>query len=304
MSMCIVLGKYFEGIGWVGVKNRDRNYIPTISFKNKSLKDGLEMMFYEDVDTKYTEGINSQGVAIIGASLMVQDDEMEIKSRIKIGTENSGTKIKHGLGQSTAKDAVKVLIDKKLTGNTLVFDQEDMYILEGAWRPGEYKSKGYAYKVQHIPHDQVIARTNHGVLLPWTGYQQTGEKKQDLKRISSESRLLVANFVGEQSEEPQEMIDGLTMKFSDNPQLNGFRTGTQVTKMRTTSQIMLIPSEKTLYLRPVQSNIKFDFWKLNRPDQQTWVEILSNRTAYQHLIDHSPESKEPAVLKNLANNSK
>jgi hypothetical protein len=302
--MCVILGKYFEGIGWVGVKNRDRNYIPTLAFKNKSLGNDLEIMYYEDADTKYCEGINSNGVSILSASLMVQDDEMEIKSRIKVGTANSGTKIKHGLSQSNAKDAVKALIDKKLTGNTLVFDQENMYLLEGAWRPGEYKTKGYAYEVKNIHHDQVIARSNHGILLQWSGYQHTGDTMQDLKRISSESRLLVAKFVVKQSQEPDEMIDGLTMKFSDNPQLNAFRTGTQSTKMRTTAQIMLIPSEKTMYIRPVQSIIKFDFWKLNRPNQKTWVEIMSNRAAYQHFIDYSTGSTSQDVFKNLPNKSK
>ena len=30
--MCVVIAKYFEGTGWVAVKNRDCNYTPEISF--------------------------------------------------------------------------------------------------------------------------------------------------------------------------------------------------------------------------------------------------------------------------------
>lgn len=34
--MCIIVAKYFDKVGWVGVKNRDRNYVPEISFKRVS----------------------------------------------------------------------------------------------------------------------------------------------------------------------------------------------------------------------------------------------------------------------------
>jgi len=30
--MCIIAAKYFKDVGWVGVKNRDRNYVPELSF--------------------------------------------------------------------------------------------------------------------------------------------------------------------------------------------------------------------------------------------------------------------------------
>ena len=36
--MCVVIAKYFSGTGWVGVKNRDRNYVPDLSFRKKQNK--------------------------------------------------------------------------------------------------------------------------------------------------------------------------------------------------------------------------------------------------------------------------
>ena len=30
--MCVILAKYFNGIGWAGAKNRDRNYTPVLDF--------------------------------------------------------------------------------------------------------------------------------------------------------------------------------------------------------------------------------------------------------------------------------
>ena len=35
------------------------------------------------------------------------------------------------------------------------------------------------------------------------------------------------------------------------------------------------------YHRPVQSHMTYDFWKLNKPDTKTWVEVLSNRPFYR-----------------------
>ena len=31
------------------------------------------------------------------------------------------------------------LIKQKLTGNTIIFDRDHMYLLEGSWKPGDYK---------------------------------------------------------------------------------------------------------------------------------------------------------------------
>ena len=63
--------------------------------------------------------------------------------------------------------------------------------------------------------------------------------------------------------------------------------------MRTTSQIMIIPKEQTMYVRPVQSHMKFNFWDLNHPKQQTWVEILSNRVLYTNPKDTDLENDPP-----------
>lgn len=77
-NMCIIIGKYFKDYGWVAIKNRDRNYVPEISFK-KTTKDNIEILYFWDNITQYCEGINSAGVGILSASLMVLDDEKEIE---------------------------------------------------------------------------------------------------------------------------------------------------------------------------------------------------------------------------------
>lgn len=188
--MCVIIGKYFEDTGWVAIKNRDRNYIPEISFKKK-FSDGVEILYFWDDITQYCEGMNSAGVGILSASLMVLDDEKEIEKRSKTPSKD-GIKIKRALQYPNVRAAAKSLIDQKLPGNTVIFNEHTMYLLEGAWEPGGYKSKKYAYQIQKVPRDQSIVRTNHGIWLPWAGYQMSGDKSEKMSRISSESRLLLA----------------------------------------------------------------------------------------------------------------
>lgn len=289
--MCIVIGKYFEGTGWVGFKNRDRNYIPEISFKKKKAN-GVEILYFWDDITQYCEGLNSAGVGVLSASLMVLDDEKEIEKRSKTPSKD-GIKIKKALRLPNVKAVAMSLIESKLTGNTLVFDQENMYLIEGMWRKGEYKAGTYDYKVRKIEKNETVVRTNHGVWLKHAGYQRGIDNAQTLSRISSESRKLIAEIVTKVSEFPEDILDGLCKDFTRDGQMNALRTSTEKKKMRTTSQIMIIPKEHTMFVRPVQSHMNFNFWELNNPNQQTWIEILSNRVLYKNLKDSDPDNDPP-----------
>lgn len=289
--MCIIIGKYFPDRGWVGIKNRDRNYIPEISF-HKSHRNGQEIVYFWDDITKYCEGLNQQGIAVLSASLMVLDDEKEIEKRSKQPSKD-GIKIKKALTFTSIQDVVKSLITQKLPGNTLIFNKENMYLLEGAWQPGGYKDKKYSYKLKKIPHDEVVVRTNHGIMLPWAGYQKGDNKNQTLSRISSESRKLIAQWVAANSTTAEDVLDNLTHDFTGNGQLNAFRTTTAKKKMRTTSQILIVPGETTMYLRPVQSHIHFNFWDFNHPEQKIWVELLSNRALYHNVNPDKTTNKIP-----------
>lgn len=294
--MCIVIGKYFDDLGWVAIKNRDRNYIPEISFR-KVFHKGVEIMYFWDDITQYCEGFNSAGVGILGASLMVLDDEKEIEKRTKTPSKD-GKRIKKALQYPDVKAAAMSLIKSGLTGNTLVFDQETMILIEGAQREGKF-----VYKANIIPKEESVVRTNHGVWLPWAGYQRSEDVSETMSRVSSESRKLIAEDVVAKSNDPEDIIDGLTLDYTGNGQLNALRTTTERKKMRTTSQTLIIPKEHTMYVRPVQSHMVFDFWKLNDPKQQTWVEVLSNRVLYQNLRDVDALDKPPFDAKLVHKNS-
>ena len=272
--MCVLIGKYFENIGWVACKNRDRNYTPDISFKKQDTKN-TELLYYHDDVTQYQEGMNDSGICILSTSLAVMDDEKEITSRKKTPSAD-GIKIKKALTLTDIKAVCMSLIKQELTGCTAIFTQEECYLLEGAWADGSER-KDYRYVIKKIEKNQTFARTNHGIYLKWAGYQYGADDNQSMSAISSRSRQIIAQHIADHAESPAQMIDWLTKKYIDNFQLNVMRLADKKKMMRTTAQIMLVPKDGTMFVRPIQSNITYNFWELNKTGSKLWVELLSNR---------------------------
>ncbi len=282
--MCVILAKYFDGIGWAGAKNRDRNYTPVLDFIEDSTN-GVDRMMMHDQVTGYKEGINSRGISILNTSLDVYDDESEVETGAA-NTSPDGKNIAEALAQRSIQDAVKILINSKLGGCTMVFDQDDLYLIEASDWDG---TRPYKYVVKQIPKNKMLARTNHGMWLQDAGYQRDPvNKSHTLSRISSESRLALAEAVVKTAQKPEDLVDGMCQVYINDPQLNIMRTSTQRKKMRTTSQQLCVPQERTLYCRPVSSHLEFDFWSLNKPENNVWVEILSNRALWQNTRGDPP----------------
>jgi hypothetical protein len=282
--MCIIIAKYFDGIGWAGAKNRDRKYIPTLDFLIEDSGDVERCMMHDQV-TGYKEGINSYGLSILNTSLDVLEDEPDVESG-KAKNSPDGQAISEALSLKDPLDAVKLLVKKKLVGCTMVFNKDDMYLIEASDQDG---TKPYEFLVKKIAKNNVVARTNHGIYLPWASFQRVeDDKQQTLDRISSESRLLQAEAVVESAKKPEDLVDGLCQVNIDNPQLNIMRFSTENDMFRTTSQQLCVPKERTLYCRPVSSNLQFNFWELNKPNRKTWVEILSNRELWKHSRNDQP----------------
>ena len=282
--MCIIVAKYFDGIGWAGAKNRDRNYTPTLDFVENT-EHGVERMMMHDKVTGYKEGINNYGLSILNTSLDVYDDESEVEAGTA-DTSPDGRHIAAALLFKEPVDAVRLLIKRKLGGCTIVFNKETMYLIEASDKDGKAP---YKYKAKKIPNNETVARTNHGLWLPWAGYQRSDSNKSNmLSRLSSESRLLQAQAVVESAQDPEDLVDGMCQVYINDPQMNIMRTSTERKKMRTTSQQLCVPKERTLYCRPVSSHLQFDFWTLNRPDTNVWVEILSNRALWQNTRGEPP----------------
>lgn len=282
--MCIVVAKYLPKFGWVGAKNRDRNYIPSLDFIEDTSHDISRMMMHDDI-TGYKEGINSTGLSILNSSLDVYDDESEVDAGTA-KTSPDGIIISQALTYENPIDAVKHLVKRKLGGFTLVFNQEDCYLIEAT----DYDGKGqYKYIVKKINRNNTIARANHGVWIPDAGYQRRpGDQSETMSRISSDARMIQAQEIVDNAQEPEDLVDGMCQVYINDPQLNIMRTSTEKKKMRTTSQQLCVPKERTLYCRPISSHLKFDFWSLNHPSNNVWVEVLSNRALWQNVHGKPP----------------
>lgn len=282
--MCVIVAKYFPGTGWAGAKNRDRNYTPTLDFIESS-ENGIDRMMMHDQVTGYKEGINSRGISILNTSLDVYDDESEVEAGT-VDVSPDGRVISQALLADSVPAAVDVLIQGRLGGCTIVFDRETLYLLEASDQDG---TRPFRYRADVVPHDHLLARSNHGIWLPKAGYQRDpSNASHTLSRISSEARLVQAESVVQSARRPTDLVDGLCQVYINDPQLNIMRTSTERKKMRTTSQQLCVPSERTLYCRPISSHLQFDFWQLNQPENRVWVEIMNNRALWQNTRGNPP----------------
>jgi hypothetical protein len=273
--MCVIAAKWFPEVGWVGIKQRDRNYTPKLSSESIPTENNGDMTLYVDEMTGYREGLNSSSVGILSASLKVADDEKEIeKSSDK--HSGDGDRIEKALAQGDLKKAIKTCLKEKLTGNTIIFDKDRLFLLEACTKPckeGESEEGEYEFRLKEIPRTETVARTNHGVDLAWAGYQKTGDIGEKMSRKSSESRLKIARAIVKKAKTPKEMLDLLCVKYSEDPQMNTLRKVSGDKKMRTTAQIAIVPSESTMYIRPIDTKIDPEIEIQEKP----FLRVLNNK---------------------------
>ena len=293
--MCVVAIKYLKDHGWVGAKNRDRNYKAEVEIVQSNRHD-VQRLYIDDKLSRWSEGVNEYGVSIISASFSVKSDEKE-GDKIILKRKNKrdqygyyspdGRAIRKALLMKTPKEALNVLIQHSLAGATYVFNEKDCYILEGGFtvRKDDVTAdnpREYQYKVKHLSpnEDECSCRTNHGIMMPQLGYHKNPTNPRLVKsRKSSEKRLEYATkVISSEITEPGELMD-LLAKCPDKDQfMNPLRVG-NVNKgdMVTTGQLLIIPKERTLHYRPIFSKVKFDYNRLSGPDSKTFFEIISSR---------------------------
>jgi len=285
--MCVVVAKYIEN-KWVLGKNRDRNYKPKIIIR-KSFRRGIERLYIWDERTKYTEGLNEFGVAILSAAVNVKEDEQEggnkpkskeVKVVDRVFYSPDGKRIRTALFEKTAEDAVKKLVELQIPGNTLVADKNSCYMMESSNIDSDGK-KQYVYKIIEIPKDKFVVRTNHGILLPWTGYSEDVPEQKD-SRVSSDTRYEKVKAKMKSAKTQDDLLAALSIMDDEDPQLNPLRMDEKRNAMRTTGQIVLVPAERTLHYRPIYCETEFDFEK-NNSIEKTFFEIVSTRKLYSNL---------------------
>ena len=286
--MCIVAAKYFKDVGWVGVKNRDRNYATKIHIV-RSNRNRIERLFIDDDLSRYTEGLNEFGVCIISSTLAVKSDEKEGKQARSSGSRRAeddfksidGKKIRTALFAKTAEQAAKMLVESQLVGATLIFDTQRCFVLEAAYniRKAEAERKSvereFKHSLKEIKKSDIVVRTNHGIDLRNTGYQFGPTEKAKKKRRSSESRRKIALAGVKLAKEPRDMLVALSQEPNRDTFFNPIRRGNVLKKeMVTTGQLLLISKSRMLGYIRIQSNVTFDALKRNDGESKTNFKLL------------------------------
>lgn len=312
--MCTAVIKYLPEYGWVGCKNRDRNYKPNIVIK-QSFKDDVESLYLYDLNTKYSEGVNQYGVSILNTATAVKNDESEAAiarhkadgqaKRAGFFKAPDGVKIRKALKFKTPKEAAEFLAEQRLVGNTFVFNEEHCFLLEGGRDKKQFddsmaKTKEnpeyewpemkYVYTIREIPKSETAIRTNTGHFLPWLGYQKDSEDaKQMMSRKSSDERFKYATINTKDSKSPWELVEDLAKLDDKNSQLNPLRVGDYHKKnvMKTTGQICLIPKKREMIYVPIWCNIDLsNFGKLNSHKTETFLTVKPRNVLEESAVDY------------------
>lgn len=238
--------------GVVLAKNRDRGYKAKVEIIHEII-DGVEVVYWRDIDTDWSEGMNEYGIGIVNSSLLVNQDEKEGKEVEKKRKKNDATetrrksydgeKIRNALTKKTLPQVIKSIVgysaeDKKnvgLKGETFVSDSNNIYVVEMTSKHSPIIKKLKKEK-------KVLVRTNHGIYHKTVGYTQ-GEKKK-----SSHMRLELAKKHLEDVKNDVEVINRLKQKYDKDPFLNPYRTKNMY-NMQTTGQIMLNLEKKEVTVR-------------------------------------------------------
>ena len=160
---CIIVAGEAEGKN-VLAKSRDRNYHARVKIVRDLCDDGeTEVLYFEDLDTGYAEGMNSHGLGVVNAALAVSEDENEVKGKVR---SEDGPRMVHALRSSkTIDDAVKSLVGFKggIKGHTFVGNPTGVYSIE--------MSSEHTPVINKLdPTTGFDVRTNHGKDHDGAGY--------------------------------------------------------------------------------------------------------------------------------------
>lgn len=252
-------------------KNRDRMYAPELEVVHE-LVNGVEVVYMHDLITDWSEGMNSNGVGIVNASLMVAFDEkegdlaMDKAKKGKSGTPSyDGLKIRTALSKAKLSEVIRSVISFKgedekdvgVKGMTIVSNPKHSFVIEMTTK--------HLPAIKRVAETELVTRTNHGIAYPETGY--TG----GIKRDSSLSRQQVSFEALKNISSQEEILDALSKQHTDDNFMNPYRRTNQF-KMATSSQVMMD-----------LSNLKFEF----RHD--------ANESVFKGMVNRLPKGYQPKI---------
>lgn len=253
INECIIIGGQLHGSNFLG-KTRDRNYKPDLQIVRKLMPNDLEIIYIHDQTSDYLEGMNSSGIGIVNAALLVSADEKAAKSywdrSKKKGASKDGPRMAKALECDNLRDAIQSLISYEdgIKGHTFVGDGNVIYSIEMTSKHNP------VIKKINLENDFTI-RTNHGHDHITAGYSP---EKHPEDYISSKIRQAAAQSALSKYDDDYEKIMPKLAKqyFDPNSNYNMLRKVDKKGGMRSTSQVLMNLKDKELicYLIPDESN--------------------------------------------------
>jgi hypothetical protein len=237
---CIIVAGETEGKN-ILAKSRDRNYHSRVEIIRDLMDDGTELVYFQDLDTGYAEGMNSHGLGVVNSALSIADDEnAKDKTKGKVASDD-GPRMIQALKHSSIDDAVKSLVGYKggIKGHTFVATPDAVYSVE--------MSSEHTPVINKLdPTTGFDVRTNHGVDHPGAGY--TPDRRPD-DYMSSKIRKAQAEVELADIDDFDSVAPALAQqKFDHDSNDNMLRRVPTKLGMSTTSQVaMHLPNREFVF---------------------------------------------------------
>lgn len=243
LKECIVVAGKFNKGNVIISKNRDRPYLPRLQIVHRLL-DLIEIVYLEDLNTGWVEGMNEYHIGIINSALLVDHDEKENKIAKATGKKSEDRKrILRALTFTSIEDSVNSVAyyDGGVRGHSFVCNHIKMYHVECTGRHDPI--------IREIKDDQIKVQTNHGFTYPDVGYQF------GIKYLSSKLRKSTIENLLKGDETAETILDTMTYSDYDIDFLNPMRRSRG---MFTTSQVAMDLRDLKFYFRGVKNKHTFE----------------------------------------------
>ena len=188
---CVIAAGEWSGSRCL-VKNRDRNYKPNLRLVHTVIN-GVEVVYMEDLDTGWIEGINEYGIGVVNSALLVGHDEAEKKLVKTRGRKSKdGARTLKALSKRTLDAALKSLqaYQGGIKGHTVVSDAKTGYSLE--------MTSKHTCVTKPLPENRIHVRTNHGIEYDDAGYTDGADYISSLvRRETAQNALESAEKTGD-----------------------------------------------------------------------------------------------------------
>lgn len=261
LDECIIVAGAAEG-EHVLAKSRDRNYHARVEIIRDLLDDGTEVVYFEDLDTGYAEGMNSHGLGVINAALSISEDENEVKGKVK---SEDGPRMINALQYKEIDEAIKALVGHKggIKGHTFVGNPKSLYSIE-------MSSEHTPVITPLDPSTGFDVRTNHGYDHDGAGYTPD---RRPADYMSSKIRKAQAEVELADIDDFEEIAPSLAKQhFDPDSNDNMLRRVPSEAGMVTTSQVaMHLPKKEFIFY------------------------YFPNECDFEGLVDKTPDDHTPKI---------